>query len=235
MSRPPRDDHGTHALIEHYTPDGTLGRLLFGLVVGSVAGTTLIAGIGGLFLGELGAFVLGVFGIALGAPGVVAALAALWPVYLSLIGNLDSPETYAVGEGLETPEADPEAILQRRYAEGEISRETFERRLDDLLAADADRRVSGGGRRSGEPNDPRDDESDDAPGERVTAADAPETDDLRAARERARSRRTGAERGGAGDDHDTASAGRDDSTGVGRDDGPSTGRDRTEPEASRES
>jgi hypothetical protein len=156
-------------------------------------------------------------------------------VYLSLIGNLDSPETYAVGEGLETPEADPEAILQRRYAEGEISRETFERRLDDLLAADADRRVPGDGRRSGEPNDPRDDKSDDAPGERVTAADAPETDDLRAARERARSRRTGAERGGAGDDHDTASAGRDDSTGAGRDDGPTTGRDRTEPEASRES
>jgi uncharacterized membrane protein len=235
MTRPPRDDHGTHALIEHYTPDGTLGRLLFGLVVGAVAMLLSWIGAVGLVSGQPLGFLVGVPSVGFGLVSAAVALAALWPVYLSLIGNLDSPETYAVGEGLETPEADPEAILQRRYAEGEISRETFERRLDDLLAADADRRVSGGGRRSGEPNDPRDDESDDAPGERVTAADAPETDDLRAARERARSRRTGAERGGAGDDHDTASAGRDDSTGVGRDDGPTTGRDRTEPEASRES
>lgn len=216
MSRPPRDDHGTHALIEHYTPDGTLGRLLFGLVVGGAAGTALIGGIGGLLLGELGAFVLGILGVVFGTVGVGVALAALWPVYLSLIGNLETPATYAVGDGVETPEAGPAAILQRRYAEGEISRETFERRLDDVLAADAGRRDSGDDRRADGPRTSRadesdiaqDDELDDAPGERVTAADAPATDELRAARERARNRRAGDEQGG--DNHDGAERGSDD-------------------------
>ena len=200
MTRPPRDDHGFHALIEHYTPDGTLGRLVFGLFGGSVAGLLSWIGAVGLVSGQPLGFLVGVPLSLVGLALIVTAFAALWPVYLSLIGNLEAPETYAVGEGLETPEADPEAILQRRYAEGEIGRETFERRLDDVLATDADRPVDGR-RDDTQTDDP------DAPGERVTAADAPETDELRAARERARSRRAGddqdaGEERNAADDHD---------------------------------
>jgi len=188
VTSPPDDDSGLHALIEHYTPDGTLGRLLFGLLVGSSAGAALLLGLFGNFATTLPALVFRFTGVLVGASLFVVALATLWPVYLSVIGNLDNPETYAVGEGLETPESDPAAVLQRRYADGEISRETFERRMDDLLAVDAGRRPSEGGRSLDESGaTPR----DDAPGERVTAADAPETDELRTTRERARRRREG--------------------------------------------
>lgn len=165
MTRPPRDDHGTHALVEHYTPDGTLGRLLFGTVVGSLAGTAAVGGLGGLLLGDVAAFLLGLGGLLVGLPLLAVALVTLWPVYLSLIGNLREPAAYGVGDELETPEADAEAILQRRYAAGELSREEFERRLDDVLAAR------------------------EAPGRRVTGDEAPDEERLRAARRRARERR----------------------------------------------
>ena len=165
MTRPPADDPDTHALIEHYTPDGTLGRLLFGLLVGSVGAGTAMVGLAGVFAGTLSAFLVGLAGLLVGTPLFVVALAALWPVYLSVIGNLREPAAYGVGDGLETPEADPEEILQRRYAAGELTREEFERRLDDVL-------VTRG-----------------APGERVTADDAPDDDRLQSARREARRRR----------------------------------------------
>ncbi|ERH13313.1 MAG: putative membrane protein [halophilic archaeon J07HB67] len=188
MARPPHDGHGTHALIEHYTPDGTLGRLLFGSLVGGGASALTWVGAAGLATGQRLGFLVGVPSAVFGLALFAVTLAAVWPVYLSVIGNLDGPATYAVGEGLETPEADPKAVLQRRYADGEITREAFERRMDDLLAVDAGRRPSEGDRPVDESGVTPE---DDAPGDRVTAADAPETDELRTARERARRRREG--------------------------------------------
>ncbi|MEZ3144535.1 SHOCT domain-containing protein [Halobaculum sp. MBLA0143] len=165
MTRPPDDDPDYHALIEHYTPDGALGRLLFGLLVGSVGAGTALIGLAGVFAGTVSAFLVGVAGLLVGVPLFVVGLAALWPVYLSVIGNLREPAAYGVGDGLETPEADPEEILQRRYAAGELTREEFERRLDDVFAAR------------------------EAPGERVTADDAPDEERLQSTRREARRRR----------------------------------------------
>jgi hypothetical protein len=68
-------------------------------------------------------------------------------VYLSLIGNIDSPEAYgrngskaaqsiAGTDEYDEGDAEPAEILKRKYAAGEISDSEFERRLDNLLDAD---------------------------------------------------------------------------------------------------
>lgn len=124
-----------HRLVEHYTPDGTLGRTLLG-------GTALLFA-PFLFFGgaemlspaaSFAAFVTGLFGTVFGIPMFLLGVLTLWPVYLSLIGNVESASAYPDGasnsrEGRETPEA----VLKRRYAAGELSREEFERRLGDVM------------------------------------------------------------------------------------------------------
>ena len=146
MSHPPSRTLGWHDRIEAYTPDGALGRFLFGVVFGLGLGSFLFfAGIvqvtgpvSTLFLSEL----VGLLSVPVGAALLAVSLVVLWPVYLSLIGNLESASDYAVGasgragvsrvEG-DREEDDPEEILKRRYATGELSRSEFERRLDGLM------------------------------------------------------------------------------------------------------
>lgn len=141
-SIPPDDHRRWHAIVEQYTPDGALGRLLLAAVTGSVASfgffltVTLVLASSGL-LPALAALVTG--GITLLALLLTATL--LWPVYLSLIGNIETAANYRVGKpttpAAQVEESDDEfAILKRRYAAGELSEDEFERRLDDLLAAD---------------------------------------------------------------------------------------------------
>lgn len=133
-----------HRLIERYTPDGILGRLLLGAVGCGVSASALTLAVWGAVtftpLSLAFALLTGVVGLAAGVLGVTT----LWPVYLSLIGNVDSPAAYAervagspaaVSAGCETDEDDV-ARLKRRYAAGDLSEGEFERRLDRLLEAD---------------------------------------------------------------------------------------------------
>ncbi|AEH36041.1 SHOCT domain-containing protein [Halopiger xanaduensis] len=86
-----------HALVERYTPDGALGRFLLGGTIGPF----------GLWLLALGVFAAPTWGLAalfwmpvllgFGLPMVLLSILTLWPIYLSLIGNIDSAAEYPVG------------------------------------------------------------------------------------------------------------------------------------------
>ncbi|NGM68727.1 SHOCT domain-containing protein [Natronolimnobius sp. AArcel1] len=142
-----------HALVEQYTPDGALGRWLLGSV-SSFFGFWMLVIFGaeviywGLSLAMLfwTTVLLGV-----GIPMVLVGLLTLWPLYLSLIGNLESAADYSLSEtptranlSAETPQretsseddvdsSDPFADLKRQYAAGDLSEDEFERRLDARL------------------------------------------------------------------------------------------------------
>lgn len=152
MSDPPSQSgvRGWHQRIEHYTPDGTIGRFLFGVVAGlGLGGFLFFAGIvqvlgptSALLLSEL----VGLVSIPVGAVLMIVSLVVLWPVYLSLIGNLDSASDYEIGNTHRSKSptsrtrdrsdgTGPIEALKRRYASGEISHEEFERRLDDIVNA----------------------------------------------------------------------------------------------------
>jgi len=147
-----------HALLEQYTPDGWLGRLLLGLVAGSVAGTLVPVGLFALGAFTFFSVLTGMLALPAGIAAAVVAVVTLWPVYLSLIGNLESAADYehpaattrrssgfdadsTPARDLADDQADPTeedsvALLKRRYAAGELSDEEFERRLGRLLDAD---------------------------------------------------------------------------------------------------
>ena len=129
-----------HRLLEHYTPHGTLGRVLLGgtalglspfLLIGS---WTVLSG-GALFP----LLVMSLFTLVAGIAAFPLGVVVLWPVYLSLIGNIDAPEVYSDVSSGARPDASgrrtetPEAVLKRRYAAGELSRTEFECRLDDVM------------------------------------------------------------------------------------------------------
>ncbi|MFC5367905.1 SHOCT domain-containing protein [Salinirubrum litoreum] len=152
-----------HRLLEHYTPDGTLGRLLLGL---SALGLSPFMLFGGVIMitdaTTFVAFLTGVLGVTLGPFALLLGVVTLWPVYLSLIGNVESPADYATTSGRRrssvglsgTDSVDPvgttdlsggassddesaEAILKRRYAAGDIDDAEFERRLERIMTAEA--------------------------------------------------------------------------------------------------
>ncbi|ADD05488.1 DUF2078 family protein [Natrialba magadii ATCC 43099] len=78
-----------HALVEHYTPNGTLGRWLLGAPTGMV----------GLWLLPVALFAVPsvLIPALLGASVAMLLFAVLmlWPIYLSLIGNVESTDAYA--------------------------------------------------------------------------------------------------------------------------------------------
>ncbi|WP_117591126.1 SHOCT domain-containing protein [Haloprofundus halophilus] len=132
----------SHRLVEHYTPDGMLGRLLHASVTGALSGGAFLLAIFGLASFGFVWFITGVLAAVVGVVAALLTVLTLWPVYLSLIGNVDSPEKYGRTGSPSTPAAkraadtDPSEILKRKYAAGELSDEEFERRLDTLLDAD---------------------------------------------------------------------------------------------------
>jgi len=73
------------------------------------------------------------------ATGEVTGLAALLVAVLGfayLKADLDAVGTAADADEGTTAEDDPLTVLRDRYARGEIDRDEFERRLDDLLETD---------------------------------------------------------------------------------------------------
>ncbi|WP_128477935.1 SHOCT domain-containing protein [Halorussus pelagicus] len=126
-----------HRLVEHYTPDGTLGRTLLGGIALTFAPFLFFGGIEMLFpVITLTTSLMGLFGFVVGLSAFFVGILTLWPVYLSLIGNVESAAMYPDGASKSRPNENresAEAILKRRYAAGELSREQFEHQLNALL------------------------------------------------------------------------------------------------------
>lgn len=131
--------HRWHRLVEHYTPDGAIGRILLAMASGSLGVFSFGMTMAGLFsLGVSGVLILAPLFAALTLGSTVLTAALLWPVYLSLIGNVESarayPESSSQFDDSDTSdEKDPIEVLKRKYADGTVSESEFERRLDTLL------------------------------------------------------------------------------------------------------
>lgn len=152
-----------HGRIEQNTPDGVLGRLLFGAVVGLGLGPFLFfAGLvqvigptSPLLLSEI----VGLVAIPVGVISVLLSLVVLWPVYISITKNLNLNIIYRITKEVHpemrksaaeaksgNDEADYIEALKRRYSTGEISYEEFERKLDDVMNADTSKETRPNGR-----------------------------------------------------------------------------------------
>lgn len=147
--------HRWHRLIERRTPDGIVGRLAFGLIGLFVAGPFLFfAGLTQVFGTPSGILVSELVRLAAalaGPPLMVAAAAALWPVYLALTGRIESADRYEPGRPARIasePDADPIERLKRRYTAGELTEAKFEHRLDVVLDAEAARAAGDGTHRA---------------------------------------------------------------------------------------
>lgn len=138
--------HPWHELVEHYTPDGTLGRLLLTAVAGSVGGTALVLTIWVVAVALPFWPIIALAMAGGGLAGVGLSVVALWPVYLSLIGNVESPSAYPGGRASRAksvardadsaiPHRSRPRILEvdHRYALGGHRVEFYERVADDIL------------------------------------------------------------------------------------------------------
>ena len=134
-----------HRNIERFTPNSAVGRGLFAFLALGFAGFSVWPAFLGLVLtGGLGAL-LSLFVLTVGATVGLLGLVVLWPIYLSLLGQVDSVSEYSTTgrtssfDGLDegNPEEDePLALLKHQYTSGTISEAEFERRLDQLLGMD---------------------------------------------------------------------------------------------------
>ncbi|GAB7017328.1 hypothetical protein JCM18750_01890 [Halostagnicola bangensis] len=127
-------------MIEEYTPDGTFGRSVFSLFSGSVAGYLLFVSLGFLVAPALLSFLIvplaGIVGFGLAALTVLT----FWPVYLSVIGRIDSPTDYSeelrdrssqpFRDFRDQPSQSRTDRLKRQYQEGTISEDKLERELE---------------------------------------------------------------------------------------------------------
>lgn len=134
--------------VEKYTPDSAVGRMIFSIVSGPIAGFSLLLSVGFLYSPVMPSVltvpVTGSVGVAL---GILTAF-VLWPVYLSVIGNVPAPSAYAepvqassfdVANNVAEHRAGENVALQRlreRYATGELSEEAFEKRVESLVATE---------------------------------------------------------------------------------------------------
>ena len=126
-------------LVEHYTPDGTAGRLTLAFVTGTVgffgvwltaillfAGTILSA----LTLGPIAGFIT----IAL----LTVTVLTLWPVYLSAIGRVESPSVYSNRLRQAASRSSVDQIANA-YRTGELTEAELEQRLETILEDDGGR------------------------------------------------------------------------------------------------
>jgi uncharacterized membrane protein len=135
-------DRGWHRLVEQYTPDGTVGRVLLALATSSAASLGFVLALAGFATFTLVSTFLALLTLGGALAASLLTVVVLWPVYLSLIGNIDSPADYgtvAAAGTVARDDADATELLKREYAAGNISTEEFERRLDRLLDVEATR------------------------------------------------------------------------------------------------
>ena len=131
-----------HRRIEQFTPDSAGGRGLFAFTTTGFAGVSVwLAFLGLVLTGGLGAL-LSLIVLTVGAMVGLTGLVVLWPIYLSLLGHVESVSEYPRrtssfdGLGEKTEEDEPLALLKHQYTSGTISEAEFERRLDQLLGTD---------------------------------------------------------------------------------------------------
>ena len=124
---------GWHGAIEHYTPNDTTRRVLVAMPLIAIGvysftwfAATLVSTIM-LWVPLIGA------GVSLGI--LMLGLVTVWPLYLSFIGNVDSPEAYMRAEAGVASES-ALGTAKQQYAAGNISEQEFERRVENLLNAD---------------------------------------------------------------------------------------------------
>jgi uncharacterized membrane protein len=131
--------HRWHELLERYTPNGASGRLLIAIPSGSVGVYSLIWSVAMIITSSILwlPLLLVLAGVSLGV--IIFALMMIWPVYLSLIGNVESAKAYPQTSATpsEKNHDDSIAVVKRQYAAGNISEEEFEQRVENLLHADA--------------------------------------------------------------------------------------------------
>lgn len=135
MSKPSR--HGplterVRRLVEEYTPDGTVGRLLLASVVGTGAGVVSFLTLGFITYPILASLLV----VPLGAVASLAlwmiTVLTLWPVYLWAIGRTESPTAYSRKLRGQSDAPSTER-LKRAYQRGDLSEDELERELDGLL------------------------------------------------------------------------------------------------------
>lgn len=120
-------------LVEHYTPDGTAGRIPLATVTGATAAF-------GLWMTAIALFAGGTLSALTAAPiaGVLTAalllvtVLTLWPVYLSAIGRVDSPTAYSKAVRRDDASSRVDR-LRDAYRAGTLSEQELERQLEAAL------------------------------------------------------------------------------------------------------
>ncbi|MCU4799357.1 hypothetical protein OB920_03090 [Halobacteria archaeon HArc-gm2] len=135
-------------VVDEYAPDSPLARLLLGLF------GVLVFGLPALYMSWMGFLSVLRPGWTVFLPGLVLIPATALPAFAGakLLYGLtreSSPgETASAGRSqADESEADPVTVLQRRYAEGTVGDDEFERRMEQLL--ESDRRTEERGRPDG--------------------------------------------------------------------------------------
>jgi len=120
-----------YELVHRYAPSSARIRLL---LIGALVVTSLAGAVGTSMAGSTGAIVVAVL-VTVAAAGLALSLGR------GLVEQADAAPAAANPAARETPAtepvSDPIATLQQRYAEGELSDEEFERRMDRLLESGA--------------------------------------------------------------------------------------------------
>lgn len=120
--------------VEEYTPDGTLGRLGFGVVTASLGAYMLVLSVGFLVNPELASWVIvpttAVAGVVFG----LVTLLTVWPTYLAAIGRIDAPTEYSKTLRTQSsPASTPLEQLKAEYRQGQLSETEFERAVEHLF------------------------------------------------------------------------------------------------------
>lgn len=119
-------------LVEEYTPDTTIGRIVLATLTAPIGFYSLMLAFGFLVNPWVGSLLIVPAGAILGIALTITTVLTLWPVYLSAIGRIDSPEEYR-SEVKDEADRTPIEQLKLRYQHGELTEEAFEREVETLL------------------------------------------------------------------------------------------------------